>query len=325
MTKLSYRDISKFETISIAGGGDDAIFDKNYFIEFAVLTVLSEFRYGGYYHGAADRAKFDNIFGNDRLLKIWNQFPGLRGNLFKTIITKLSTDKSYTYSCTKLPPDLSSIVRGQCEVIAMKIYKSIEDSFSPEASKIKLALETALDMNFDHLSIIKAIESDDPNSLSIDLWIQDGLMRSHSSAFFDHVYFSVKREPGATDKKIEIIRRASISGSLSDKIILAIAKSAPISLKREVIRHLIGVMSGELHTPAHVLRKEIISDTDKIILDEAESKAMLFAPIQDEEIQRLLLPAISTDNLVWLIPAISSMGNKWLSRDLENRLNQEAS
>ena len=267
-------------------------------ISYALNDVLDN---ACYWTGSREFAGF---FSNNRLLAIWNEYPELR----EKILNKLVIPSKVPRSCLD-----ADVYTQQYKQIAKMVFAPIEKSLTLSDSKLIFSLREVLNLNLDYLGSLKSL-SESPNRAPYDLWLKEGLKNSLSEDFFNYAFFSVKRAPGSTDIKREIIFAAMERGCLSDSIVNKVVKSSPITLKRAIVK----ALSNELQT----LKWGKKDPPAQKIMDKVESAIILFAPVQDMEIQDYLVETVSDDNLVWLVPAISMLGHHWVSSKLERRLDQ---
>lgn len=303
-------------------------FENSFLINYAIQHAVEDL---GSYYGSSK--EFYNFFGDGKLLSIWNKFPERRERIFNYMVIN-----------GRMPWQLSAEqtedINRSYRIIAKSVYNSIKDSFSLEDSQMKVSLSKYLDFNFDYLSICKMLDEkialaevdEDKSAIasSLKFWQGVGLDNSKSSDFFEYVYFGVKRAPGSTAFKRTVIEKSFANEAFSEKIIEKVVKSSPISLKRSIVSNLCDLLSSIHWERRTLLRaKEKNEEYDEDRLSELQEKVdqfnevlILFAPVVDRQVQRNLVDNISSENLVWLVPSVSQIGNGWLSAALERRMSK---
>lgn len=299
---------------------EEATFDDHfsdfYLKSYAVKHAIEEM--SRYY---VKPEEFASFFGNGKLISIWNAFPKHR----EAILNGFVMEKKIPWN---LEETTSSSMMEQYKAIAITVYDTVKDSYTLDDSRVRVGLSGILGVKNDFKAICEhLIEAEDPHN-SLEYWRETGLSMSDDPQFFEFAYFSIKRAPGSTELKKQVIRHASEKKALSTKIIESIAKSSPITLKRSIVKELCSelwvikrglnsvdrnIFRGHLSVEEAEEKKSSFKET----VDEIQEKLILFAPVVDREIQRSLVENVCKENLVWLVPAVSQVGNSWLSRSLE--------
>lgn len=294
-------------------------FSESYLVNYAVKHAIEDM--SNYYVRPEEFASF---FENGRLISIWNAFPEHR----QTILDSFVIPRRIPWNLDK---DASSSMMEQYKAIAISVHDTVKDSYALSDSYMRVGLSGILGINHDFKAICEhLIESEDPHN-SLEYWRKIGLDRSDDPEFFEFAYFSIKRAPGSTELKKEVINRASAKRALSSKIIEAIAKSSPITLKRSIVSQLCGELWDVRRDIKSIERKMIakglsveeveeMKSSLKESVDKIQEKLILFAPVVDREVQRSLVDNVCKENLVWLVPAVSRLKGSWLSGRLESRM-----
>jgi hypothetical protein len=291
-------------------------FSESYLVNYAIKHAIEDM--SRYY---ASPEEFTSFFGNGSLISIWNAFPKHRQTILDSFVIPMRIPWN-------LGKDASSSMMEQYKAIAISVHDTVKDSYTLSDSRMRVGLSDILDIKYDFKTICEhLIESEDPHN-SLEYWRDVGLNRSDDPEFFEFAYFSIKRAPGSTELKKQVISHASAKNALSTKIIEAIAKSSPITLKRSIVKELCGELWDLKRDINCIDRKRIgkglsveeveeMKSSLKESVDKIQEKLILFAPVVDRSVQRNLVENVCKENLVWLVPAVSQVGNSWLSRSLE--------
>lgn len=320
-----------FENISVSKS-DNPMSELE--LEFLVLYGLEQAIENIRYYGSDD--KFFSIFGNGKIITMWSEYPKLRSRLFRRLVAT-------KYVPWNLEEDKRRDMMLSYSSIARRVYDSVEDSWDISSGPDKVLAADVLSVKIDYLDVLNLFSkkkesiTDDSEEGRLELasleasksfWTAEALRKSHSEALFDKIYFDIKRAPGSTSERRAVLTAALNNNALSDKIIMKIAKSSPISMKRLVVKGLAqkkwdlnGIYERE-KSRSHFEVDEKSLEIKKDKVDKLEAKLMLFAPVVDSDVQQSLLGSVRSENLVWIIPSVSQIGNSWLSRDLERRLNK---
>jgi hypothetical protein len=177
--------------------------------------------------------------------------------------------------------------------------------------------------------ILKSLE-DNQVGEDYHFWVDRYIktLTSDDEEAFEKLYFSIKRAPGATEVRRFILEAAINKEALSEKILSKIVKSAPISLRRSIVKKLCDQKAecGHILYYEDPSRRRWRNYSDKDFADarkksdKLEAKLILFAPIQDYKIQSNLIESLDKDNLVWIVPAVSSIGRGYLADKLQRRM-----
>ena len=240
---------------------------------------------------------------------IWESHPLQREALLNICLKALSSETFYHRKDKKL-----TISREFSESIIKKIYNIIvnDDSYSDKTHlSARLKLISYVEPDFDYLEKVSQILltdsiSDDDSAAALS-WIKSGLANSDDELFFDYAYSKIKRAPGSAKRKLNVVKSAMAKNALSDSLLRKIAKSSPKSIKRSVV--------GEL---ASSIKHERYLDESSEKAANMEKNIMLFVANDDRHILGELINCLSTDNLPWLMPHVSSY--PYLARRLQYRL-----
>jgi hypothetical protein len=189
---------------------------------------------------------------------------------------------------------------------------------------MKLRLQPVVDKQYDFLKNLTDAELRG-NQRCAKILKSSGLLHSEDSNFYDFCFSKVKRQVGGTDIKYNIVSAAADNEALSEALIRKIAKSSPISLKRQITHLLSGKISTIKYEQRSVIRQKlaqqqsVIDDLTKK-MDYFESLIMLFVSVPDRELLVSIVDVISTDNLPWILPAVSQVNNHWLTQRVERQI-----
>lgn len=265
------------------------------------------------------------FFTEGRILQIWNKYPEFRNDIFNNIILRFS----------RYSRDMGIIkaesFKADCRKIVEQIISDKKSDTTAAWARINDALkaEGYPAVNYDYNDILKSLE-DNQVGEDYHFWADRYIktLTSDDEEAFEKLYLSIKRAPGATDVRRFILEAAINKEALSEKILSKIVKSAPISLRRSIVEKLCSQKrecDNILYYEDPTKRKwRNFSDKDfadaRKKSDKLEAKLILFAPIQDYQIQSNLVESLKKDNLVWIVPAVSSLGRSYLSDRLQRRM-----
>lgn len=265
------------------------------------------------------------FFTEGRILQIWNKYPEFRSDIFNNIILRFSR---YSSDMGTLK---SQSFKEDCKKIVEQIISDKKSNTTAGWARIndQLKSEGYPAVNYDYNDILKSLEN---NQVGEDyhFWLERYMktLTSDDEEVFEELYFSIKRAPGATEVRRFILEAAINKEALSEKILSKIVKSAPISLRRSIVENLCSQKrecDNILYYEDPSRRKwRAFSDKDfddaRKKSDKLESKLILFAPIQDYQIQSNLVDSLKKDNLVWIVPAVSSLGRSYLTDRLQRKM-----
>lgn len=286
--------------------------------EFALKEACTGYHY---YNGKI----FSLFFTNNRLLKIWNLYPDLRYGILENVIMR-----SYSWQ-GKISKEESLQMTSNCKTICEKIVEDRAGDLSPEWAKTQDRMEHLgyISVERDFLGNLEKL-SEFQTGETYNYWLHQYMntLDSSNEQEFEDLYLSIKRAPGATDVRRVILNAALQKEALSEKILKKIVKSAPITLRRSIVRSLSDQKSSCQHILyyKHESRRQWsrYSKEDFEAAEEKaaklESKLILFAPVQDVRIQSDLIKSLEKENLVWIVPAVSSLGRSYLSDNLQRRM-----
>lgn len=285
--------------------------------EFAVKSAV-------YNHRSNDASIYTLFFAKSRILKIWNLYPDLRDGIFQNIIMWPLIWKN---SLTK---EDSLQLLLDCATICKEIAEKNKDNLSPDWGRIQDRMEELnyIKVDRDLLGNLKKL-SDNQTGPIYGYWLNRYLntLDSSNKQEFEDIYFSINKAPGATEVKKIIIEAAISKQVFSDKILNKVSKSAPISIRRSIVKAL-AAQKRKYNCSLHYWKAKYGNYSEKQIEDEKEKAAMidkmlmLFSAIQDFQIQESLVVSLDKENLVWIVPAISAIGDGYLSAKLQNRMSQ---
>lgn len=286
--------------------------------EFALKEACTGYHY---YDGKI----FSLFFTKNRLLKIWNLYPDLRYGILENVIMR-----SYSWQ-GKISKEDSLQMISNCKTICEKIVEDRAGDLSPEWAKTQDRMESLgyISVERDFLGNLEKL-SEFQTGETYNYWLHQYMntLDSSNEQEFEDLYLSIKRAPGATDVRRVILNAALQKEALSEKILKKIVKSAPITLRRSIVRSLSDQKSSCQHILyyKHESRRQWsrYSKEDFEAAEEKaaklESKLILFAPVQDVRIQSDLIKSLEKENLVWIVPAVSSLGRSYLSDNLQRRM-----
>jgi|14BtaG_2_1085337.scaffolds.fasta_scaffold22941_3 hypothetical protein len=263
-----------------------------------------------YYDGAGA----NSIINDDTFSFLWESCPEKRDKLLGVILSK-AENSNFNYR--------GALTYDYCLCWAKQFYDylSAQEELSKDAFRAKMRLTPVVDRTYDYLAALSDAELRQ-NADASDSIKRAGLENSVDSNFFDYCFSKVKRAPGSVNEKSHILNAAAERGALSDSLVKAIAKSSPISLKRQVAAHLSDVVSSNRRRSKHR-----ISDEERELYENkvvhAESLIMLFASTADYKVIASLADCISKDNFPWIMPAVSSINHYWLTKKVERAIEAE--
>lgn len=274
-----------------------------------------------------DKNVFSLFFTRNRLLKIWNLYPDFRSGILENVIMRPFNWEN------SLSKEESLQLKSNCVTICKKIQEDMEGDLSPEWAMTQDRMEDLgyISVERDFLGNLEKL-SDNQTGDVYRYWL-DRYMRTLDSSNeqeFESLYLSIKRAPGATEVRRDILNAALQNEALSEKILKKIVKSSPITLRRNIVKSL----SDKKKSCQRILYYQdeskrnwpMYSEEDfkaaKEEADKVESKLILFAPVQDLNIQANLIDVLDKENLVWIVPAVSSLGRSHLSARLQIRMTE---
>jgi len=219
---ISLNDITvEFEDVSLNE-------ENSEIYEFALKQACTGYHY---YDGKI----FPLFFARNRLLKIWNLYPYLRSDILENVILK-----SYAWS-SKLPKEDSLQIFSNCKIICEKITEDRAGDLSPEWDRTQRRMESLgyISVERDSLGNLKKL-SESQTGDTYNYWLHEYMntLDSSNEQEFEDLYLSIKRAPGATDIRRVILSAALQREALSEKILEKIVKSAPITLRRSIVKSL---------------------------------------------------------------------------------------
>lgn len=272
------------------------------------------------------RSKIIEIFFTEgRILQIWNKYPEFRNDIFNNVILRFSR---YSSSMGSLK---AQSFKADCRKIVEQIISDKKSDTTAAWARINDALKSegypAVSHNYN--DILKSLE-DNQVGEDYHFWVDRYMktLTSDDEEAFERLYLSIKRAPGATEVRRFILEAAINKEALSEKILSKIVKSAPISLRRSIVEKLCSQKRecGNILYYDDPSRRKWRNFSDKDFADarkksdKLEAKLILFAPIQDYKIQSNLIDCLNKDNLVWIVPAVSSLRGSYLADKLQRRM-----
>ena len=256
----------------------------------------------------------NSIIKDDTFEFLWESCPEERSRLLDVVISK-SEDSDYNYR--------GELTTDYCLCWAKQFYNylSSREELSEGGFQSKMRLAPIVDREYNYLAALSDAELRQ-NASAAESIRKAGIEHSVDSNFFDYCFSKVKRAQGAVDKKAHIIGMAIENEALSDGLIKAIAKSSPVSLKRQVASYLSSDIKLNKKRSKHQIpksEKEVFKN--KVV--HAESMIMLFASTADYNVIMSLAECISKDNFPWIMPAVSSINHYWLTRKVERAMEAE--
>ena len=265
------------------------------------------------------------FFTEGRILHIWNKYPEFRNNILNNIILRFSR---YSRSMGSLK---AQSFKEDCKKIVEQIISDKKNNTTPVWVRVNdlLKLEGYPAVSYDYNEVLKSLE-DNQVGEEYRFWLERYMktLTSYDEEAFEKLYLSIKRAPGATEVRRFILETAIKEEALSEKILSKIVKSAPISLRRSIVKNLcyqkadcnriLYYENSTRRSWAHYSDEEFADARKKS--DKLEAKLILFAPIQDYNIQSNLVDYLNKDNLVWIVPAVSSLGRSYLTDKLQLKM-----
>lgn len=246
---------------------------------------------------------------------IWNNLPDSRTDLITTLIYI----SKYRYN---LPLYLFS------KEFSFKKLKEIEASLANihtmDSNIERLRVLNAIDGNFDYLGEIDKFIKNNISQDIINLWIEASLERLNiNEEYISKLFSKVKRSQGSSDLKSKILTFAIDRNIIPEKEIKSIAESSPINLKRQVVVALANCKrrSDYIVTGARTKKEE--DDRENYVLSlnkKSEELMMKFSSTKDSNILNILADNISSKNLPWILPLVSSY--PYIVKKVQSRINR---
>lgn len=240
---------------------------------------------------------------------IWESYPLQREALLNVCVKAQSSETYYHRRDKKL-----TISEDFSKSIIERVYNRIvnDESYSDDTHlSSRLKFINYVEPDFDYLKKVSGYylteKLSEEAEKTASSWMKAGLKHSSDELFFDYAYDRIKRAPGSAKRKLEVVSCAMSKDALSDSLLRKIAKSSPKSIKRSVVSEL-----------ASSIRSERYSDEESEKAANMEKNIMLFVANDDRQILGELIDCLSTDNLPWLMPYVSSY--PYLARRLQYRL-----
>jgi|TARA_R110001583_G_scaffold16234_30_gene66423 hypothetical protein len=261
-----------------------------------------------------------SFLNKDNVYYFWNLYPSARPGIISKLSESIEYANSYWRSSAHFDKDFS-------ESILREIYSEIPDDENKKNITLRHRISIIINEEIDCLKKIHKYKLMNDNDL-YHIWYRHGLRHSMDSKFFEFALSSVKRAPGSTKIKIDIINAAASNNAIGDNMIKTIAKRGTKTQKRTIVSHLSDTMCGmkrrlpRVHGHAETspdASAEQIDAQKKI--DLLESKLMMFVDCDDTDVVENLMLSLSKDNLPWLMPAASK--NSYLSSRLQRMIERE--
>ena len=227
---------------------------------------------------------------------------------------------------------LAIIVSAELErIFNVEVESNFYPNFKRDCVEYRIKLANLLPGDFDYLHEIKKLDPTKDEQY-INLWMRAGRRSSKDPNFYDYWWSSIKRRPGASNEKLEVISRMDSANIYSDAILSEVSKRGTKKVKRALVSRLArdinsqvwDIKSAERSLKEDPDQKELLLKLNKWKenFDNLESALMLFADCDDREILSDMIDAVSHENLTWLIPAASK--HYYLSRRIESKIAQES-
>lgn len=201
------------------------------------------------------------------------------------------------------------------------------DGFKQDCISFRVDLSNLVSNNFDYLYEVNKL-SDEKDSYFARMWKDAGIRFSKDPSFYEHWWKSIKRKPGASNEKIEVISRMNSNNVYSEAILEETSKRGTKKVKRAIVEKIcrdIGDIRWRMDSIKRGLKddpsqKDLVENLSSLKerFDKLEAAIMLFADCDDREIISNMIDAVSKENLTWLIPAASK--NYYLSRRIEAKI-----
>jgi len=246
---------------------------------------------------------------------IWKNYPDTREELLNV-----------SHNVCRGNNRVKSLTKDFCKSFLSKMYELIEDNEDDEDVRLRIRLLPVVKSDFDYLSQMCKFSLDEEKLRLYQLWHNAGLTHSKDEAFFDYLWSKVKRAKGSVDIKIRILDCAFDNNAISLSLLKKIAKSSPKNIKRTATSKL----SADIREEKNRIRRHERDNTEESlkamaccqkIVDELESKIMMFVDCIDREVVSNLLDCLSRDNLPWLMPAASK--HYYLSQRLQRMIDED--
>lgn len=231
------------------------------------------------------------------------------------------------------------VKRGLAIIISAEMerifdYGSEDDyysGFKRDCIDYRIRFAHLVSSEFDYLYEINKLDPEDSSGLA-KIWLNAGRRYSKDKELYEYWWKSIKRRPGASNEKLEVISNMSSNNVYSDDILAEVSKRGTKKIKRAMVSNMsrdINEIRWDIKKIKTELGKDPENDLLKIKLskeqekfDKIESALMLFADCDDREVISDMIDAVSKDNLTWLIPAASN--HYYLSRRIESKIAQKS-
>jgi hypothetical protein len=297
----------------------DGSFYKSFFEKTFETVLLGNWRFG-------NQLK-DAFLSQDILPFLWNSDESNRPMLLEEICSSNNKDS------LPMRRGLAIIISAELE----RIFNSgSEDEYFPgfkeSCVEYRIRLAPLIPGEFDYLHEIKKLGVLGEDALISKRWLSAGKVRSKNRELYEYWWSSIKRRPGASSERLEVIHKMNTNGVYSDSILGEVSKRGTKKVKRSLVSNISREMS-DIGWKIKRVKKEVEKDPSnellveklaksKEIFDKMEAAIMLFADCDDKEIVSEMIDAVSKENLTWLIPAASKY--YYLSRRIESKLAQES-
>jgi hypothetical protein len=231
-----------------------------------------------------------------------------------------------------LPPNFKS---GLAILISSELERVFESgseeehglSYRSQCVSYRINLAPLICVNFDYLYEINQLDKSKDESL-ISLWASAGKKLSKDKDFYEYLWKSIERRPGASDEKLRVLERMNSNNVYSSLILKEVSKGGTKRVKRAVVEditHKMNDLKRSINNSKRQIKKNPGEEEHEqlLLLNEEklaklEPELMLFADCDDRQIIGSMIDAVSRENLTWLIPAASK--HYYLSRRIESML-----
>lgn len=257
----------------------------------------------------------ENFINEENFDCLWNNLPDSRSDLL-TVLSNISNYGCY-YSLFLLSKEFSIKKLKEIEVLLAK-----DESIDSNIERIRVI--KAINEKFDYLGEIDRLVESNASQDVINLWIESSLgYLNLNENSFSKLYSKVKRSSGSCDLKSKILSLAIDKNILLEKEIKGVAESSPINLKRKVVYALATCKQRSEYIKSEIRIKREDADREKYVLDlntKSEELMMKFSSTKDSSILNVLVENISSKNLPWILPLVSSY--PYLVKKAQKRINR---
>ncbi len=223
---------------------------------------------------------------------------------------------------------LAILVSAELErIFEVETESNFYPEFKRDCVEFRIKLAHLLPGDFDYLYEIKKLDPSKDEEY-IGLWRRAGMRASKDPKFYEYFWSTIKRKPGASNRKLEVLSKMDSADIYSDAILGEVSKRGTKKVKRALVSRLARDINSQVWNIKNAERslkedseqKEVLLKLNKWKenFDNLESALMLFADCDDREILSDMIDVVSHENLTWLIPAASKY--YYLSQRIESKI-----